>query len=54
MDNNTECTYKQGALPGCAPLGLAAMPAQGSSQPAYSNAEALSRGTLSRGSTCPL
>lgn len=51
--NNTECTYKQGSLPGCAPLGLAAMPAQGSSQPAYGNDEALSRGTLFPGLDLP-
>ncbi len=51
--DNTECTYKQGPLPGCAPLGLAAMPSQASSQPAYSNAEALSRGTLFPGLDLP-
>lgn len=51
--NNTECTYKQGSLPGCAPLGLAAMPAQGSSQQAYGNDEALSRGTLFPGLDLP-
>ena len=52
MENN-ECTYKQGPLPGCAPLGLASMPAQQSSQPAYENAEALSRGTLFPGLDLP-
>ena len=51
--DNTECTYKQGPLPGCAPLGLAAMPSQASSQPAYSNADALSRGTLFPGLDLP-
>lgn len=51
--NNTDCTYKQGSLPGCAPLGLTAMPAQGSSQPAYGNDEALSRGTLFPGLDLP-
>ena len=50
---NTDCTYKQGSLPGCAPLGLASMPAQQSSQPAYENAEALSRGTLFPGLDLP-
>ena len=50
---NTECTYKQGALPGCAALGLAVMPSQGSAEPAYSNAEALSRGTLFPGLDLP-
>ena len=50
---NTECTYKQGALPACSPLGLASMPMQGSSQPAYSNEEALSRGTLFPGLDLP-
>ena len=51
--DNAECPYKQGPLPGCAPLGLAAMPSQASSQPAYSNAEALSRGTLFPGLDLP-
>ena len=50
---NTECTYKQGALPACAALGLASMPSQASSQPAYSNDEALSRGTLFPGLDLP-
>ena len=30
--NNTECTYKQGSLPGCSALGLAVTPAQASSK----------------------
>lgn len=51
--DNTECTYKQGALPGCSALGLAVMPSQASSEPAYSNAEALSRGTLFPGLDLP-
>ena len=51
--DNTECTYKQGALPGCSALGLAVMPSQSSSEPAYSNAEALSRGTLFPGLDLP-
>lgn len=52
--NNTECTYKQGSLPGCSALGLAVTPAQASSKPAYENSEALSRGTLFRALTCRL
>ena len=35
------CTYKQGSLPGCAPLALAQIPAQQSSEPAYKSGEAL-------------
>ena len=54
LDNNTtECTYKQGALPGCSALGLAVMPSQASSQPAYESEEALSRGTLFPGLDLP-
>ena len=54
LDNNTtECTYKQGSLPGCAPLGLAVTPMQSSSEPAYENDEALSRGTLFPGLDLP-
>ena len=51
--NNTECTYKQGSLPGCSALGLAVTPAQASSKPAYENSEALSRGTLFPGLDLP-
>ena len=51
--DNTECTYKQGALPGCSALGLAVMPSRASCEPAYSRAEALSRGTLFPGLDLP-
>ena len=47
------CTYKQGSLPGCAPLALAQIPAQQSSEPAYKSGEALSRGTLFPGLDLP-
>ncbi len=54
MDTNkTECTYKQGSLPGCSALGLTVTPSQAASTPAYESAEALSRGTLFPGLDLP-
>lgn len=41
-DTQGSCTYKQGGLPECAPLALAQIPAQKSSEPAYKSGEALS------------
>ena len=52
-DTQGSCTYKQGSLPECAPLALAQIPAQKSSEPAYKSGEALSRGTLFPGLDLP-
>lgn len=52
-DTQGSCTYKQGGLPECAPLALAQIPAQKSSEPAYKSGEALSRGTLFPGLDLP-
>lgn len=48
-----DCTYKDGRLPECAPLGIAYVPMQQSAEPAYDSAEALSRGTLFPGLDLP-
>ena len=48
-----KCSYKNGALPACAPLALAFVPVQGSAKPAYQPGEALSRGTLFPGLDLP-
>ena len=54
MDKNKDkCTYKEGMLPSCAPLALAYVPMQSSSEPAYDRAEALKRGTLFPGLDLP-
>ena len=50
---NARCTYREGTLPGCAPLALAYVPMQHSAQPAYETAEALRRGTLFPGLDLP-
>lgn len=52
-NNNTACSYKQGMLPQCAPLALAYVPMQQSSQPSYEPGEALMRGTLFPGLDLP-
>jgi len=51
--NETNCGYKCGSLPECAPLAVATIPAQASSQPAYDAPQALSRGTLFPGLDLP-
>ena len=50
---NDRCSYRQGALPGCAPLAVPYVPMQQSAQPAYETAEALNRGTLFPGLDLP-
>lgn len=53
-DNNSDCGYKNGSLPGsCAPLAMAYVPMQQSAEPAYDAAQALSRGTLFPGLDLP-
>lgn len=52
-EGNERCSYRQGPLPGCAPLALAYVPMQQSAQPAYETAEALRRGTLFPGLDLP-
>lgn len=49
----SDCGYKCGALPECAPLALAAMPMQGEHTPYYESADALNRGTLFPGLDLP-
>ena len=53
MLNNESCTYKEGALPSCAPLAVSLVPKQQSSKPAYDSGEALSKGTLFPGLDLP-
>ena len=53
MDDNKNCGCKEGTLPDCAPLAMAYVPMQQSVKPVYSNAEALSRGTLFPGLDLP-
>lgn len=53
MTNNNTCTYRQGALPSCAPLAVPMVAPQQSSQPAYESAEALAKGTLFPGLDLP-
>lgn len=56
MDNinrQDDCGYKCGQLPECAPLALAYVPMQQSSEPAYGAGEALTRGTLFPGLDLP-
>lgn len=53
MDTNNSCGYKNGPLPDCAPLALAYVPMQESSQPAYDAEKTLARGTLFPGLDLP-
>lgn len=54
MTNSKDtCTYKEGSLPTCAPLAVAMVPKQQSSEPAYEANEALSKGTLFPGLDLP-
>ncbi len=52
-ENKNTCTYKEGALPSCAPLAVARVPKQSSSKPAYEPGEALVKGTLFPGLDLP-
>lgn len=53
VPDNNKCGYKCGTLPECAPLALSYTPMQQSVEPAYSSADALSRGTLFPGLDLP-
>ncbi len=53
MNQRTECGYKNGALPSCAPLASSYTPMQESSMPRYESEEALTRGTLFPGLDLP-
>ena len=58
MDKNKgesmeKCDYKKGTLPECAPLALAYVPMQQSSETAYDPEDALKRGTLFPGLDLP-
>lgn len=57
MNQNTEsnlgCTFKEGALPACAPLGMAYTPMQKNAEEVYDNNTALVRGTLFPGLDLP-
>ena len=47
------CGYKNGALPGCAPLAVGLVPRQAEAVPQYEAPKALSRGTLFPGLDLP-
>lgn len=53
LEKQESCTYKQGPLPDCAPLALAAVPMQQSAKPAFDSGEALVKGTLFPGLDLP-
>ncbi len=53
MASNETCTFREGALPGCAPLAVAAVPMQIAAEPAFDPAEALAKGTLFPGLDLP-
>ena len=52
-DTVSDCGYKCGVLPECAPLALAAMPMQANHTPFYESVDALNRGTLFPGLDLP-
>ena len=52
-NNVSDCGYKCGDLPECAPLALAVMPVQQEHKPVYESADALNRGTLFPGLDLP-
>ncbi len=54
MDCKSNCDYKEGALPACAPLALSVMPFQSSDRNRYESPKALARGTLFPGLDLPL
>ena len=47
------CSYREGSLPKCAPLGMSYTPMQASAAPAYEPNQALLRGTLFPGLDLP-
>ncbi len=49
-----KCDYKNGRLPGCAPLGIGTIPRQCGDSPRYETEKALVRGTLFPGLDLPL
>ncbi len=49
----TECSYKMGTLPSCAPLSAGYVPFQQENSPKYSAGDALTRGTLFPGLDLP-
>ncbi len=58
MDNilsqtKTDCSYKEGPLPQCAPLAVGFVPVQQNSDPQYKSEDALARGTLFPGLDLP-
>ena len=53
-NTSSECGYKNGALPSCAPLALTHVPRQQEAVPQYKPAKALARGTLFPGLDLPL
>ena len=52
--SRSECGYKNGTLPPCAPLAVAHVPRQQAAVPQYEPAKALARGTLFPGLDLPL
>lgn len=57
MNQNNEqmsaCSFREGALPKCAPLGMSYVPVQASTEQAYEPNQALLRGTLFPGLDLP-
>lgn len=57
MNQNTEqmnsCSYREGMLPKCAPLGMSYVPTQANAEHAYEPNQALQRGTLFPGLDLP-
>ena len=53
LQDKDSCTYKEGALPSCAPLAVPMLAAQPCSEPAYDSADALAKGTLFPGLDLP-
>jgi len=53
-NTSSECGYKKGALPSCAPLAVTHVPRQKEAMPQYEPAKALARGTLFPGLDLPL
>ncbi len=51
--NGGACSFKNGALPSCAPLSAGYVPYQRTDAPKYENEEALTRGTLFPGLDLP-
>lgn len=50
---NTNCDFKNGSLPPCAPLAVSYVPIQQEAKPQYKSTEALTRGTLFPGLDLP-